>query len=60
MVHPNLAALLKKGPKVINLGVEQFCLDVKAQDAEAVQVDWKPSAASSDLLAKLRRLKGGN
>jgi hypothetical protein len=60
MAHANLTALLKEGPRVVNLGVEQFCLDVKAQGAEAVQVDWRPAAASADLMAKLRKLRGGN
>ena len=52
--------LLKEGPKVVNIGVEQFYLDVKTQKAEAVVWDWKPPAASSDLLARIRKAKGGN
>jgi len=49
--------LLKEGPKVVNIGVEQFYLDVKTQKAEAVVWDWKPPAASSDLLARLKKIK---
>ncbi len=49
--------LLKEGPKVVNIGVEQFYLDVKTQKAEAVVWDWKPPSASSDLLARLKKIK---
>ena len=49
--------LLKEGPKVVNIGVEQFYLDVKTQKVEAVVWDWKPPAASSDLLARIRKVK---
>ncbi|HOO88639.1 MAG: hypothetical protein PHV21_03045 [Synergistaceae bacterium] len=53
--------LLKEGPKVVNIGVEQFYLDVKTQKTEAVVWDWKPPAASGDLLSRLKKLKkGGN
>ncbi len=30
-----IKTLLKEGPKVVNIGVEQFYLDVKTQKAEA-------------------------
>lgn len=49
--------LLKEGPKVVNIGVEQFYLDVKTQKTEAVVWDWKPPVASSDLLARLKKIK---
>ena len=53
----SMEKLLKEGPKVVNIGVEQFYLDVKTQKAEAVVWDWKPPVASADLLARLRKLK---
>ncbi len=51
--------LLKEGPKVVNIGVEQFYLDVKTQKTEAVVWDWKPPAASADLLARLKKIREG-
>ena len=51
--------LLKKGATVVNFGMESFYEDLKAQKVAVVQVDWKPSAAGSDLLANLKRLKKG-
>lgn len=51
--------LLKKGATTVNFGMESFFEDLKAQKAVVTQVEWKPSAASSDLLAKLKRLKKG-
>ena len=57
----SMTKLLKEGPKVVNIGVEQFYADLKTQKAEAVSMDWKPSAAGWDLLARLKKLrKGGN
>lgn len=52
--------LLKDGPKAVNIGVEQFYIDLKAQDVEVAVWDWRPPAASSDLLARLKKLKGGS
>ena len=53
--------LLKDGPRVINVGVEQFFSDIKKQKTKAVMINWKPPIAGNDLLARLRKLKkGGN
>ncbi|MCL5035757.1 MAG: fdrA domain protein [Chloroflexi bacterium] len=50
--------LLKKGIKVISMGLPIFYESLKAQDVETVQVDWKPPARGEkrllDLLRKLR------
>jgi FdrA protein len=54
----SIKELLKEGPKVINIGVQQFSSDIKAQGAPAVHVDWKPPAVNEELLAKLLKLKG--
>jgi len=54
---PPIKKLLKEGPKVINIGVQQFYSDIKAQGAPAVHVDWKPPAVKEELLAKLLKLK---
>jgi FdrA protein len=50
--------LLKEGPKVINIGLQQFYSDIKAQGAPAVHVDWRPPAVKEELLAKLLKLRG--
>lgn len=52
-------ALLKNGAAVINFGMEAFWEDLKKQDVEVVQVDWKPSFANKSLLSKLKKLKKG-
>lgn len=49
--------LLKEGPKVVNIGVQQFCEDVKKQGVSAVHVDWKPPAVNESLLSKIQKLK---
>lgn len=50
--------LLMEGPKVINVGVFKFYEELKAQGVEATHVDFRPPSASSDLLAKIRKLRG--
>jgi FdrA protein len=43
----------------INVGLESFTESLKEQGADAVQVDWKPSAGGdSDLMALLEKMKG--
>ena len=43
----------------INLGLESFTESLKAQDADAVQVDWKPAAGGdADLMSLLEKMKG--
>ncbi|MCE5201356.1 MAG: hypothetical protein LLF78_02425 [Synergistaceae bacterium] len=51
--------ILKDGPKVVNFGIEAFHEDQKAQNVPSVHVDWKPSAMSSSLMEKLRKLQQG-
>ena len=58
-MNEKLKTLLKGGPVVVNIGVEQFAADLEAQKARVVQMEWTPPQASSDLLAKLRKLKRG-
>lgn len=44
---------------VINLGLESFAESVRAQDAQAIHVDWKPAAGGNERLAALlERMKG--
>lgn len=56
-MNERLKKLLKEGPKVVNIGVEQFAQDLSAQGVLVVQMDWRPPTAGSDLLSKLRKLK---
>ncbi|MEX2160883.1 MAG: acyl-CoA synthetase FdrA [Anaerolineales bacterium] len=43
----------------INVGVESFYDSLKAQGAQAVQVDWRPPAAGNeDLMSILEKMKG--
>jgi FdrA protein len=56
-LNQKLRSLLKEGPRVVNIGVEQFAQDLAAQGVKVVQMDWRPPQAGSDLLSKLRKLK---
>lgn len=57
----SMRSLLKEGPRVINIGVEQFGIDLKAQGTRTVTMDWRPPVAGGDLLSRLKKLKkGGN
>ncbi|MFN2282586.1 MAG: acyl-CoA synthetase FdrA, partial [Anaerolineales bacterium] len=43
----------------INVGLDSFTESLKAQDAEVVQVDWKPAAGgNTDMMALLEKMKG--
>lgn len=43
----------------INVGLDSFTESLQAQDAEVVQVDWKPAAGgNADMLALLEKMKG--
>jgi FdrA protein len=43
----------------INVGLESFTESLKAQDAQVVQVDWKPAAGGNpELAALLEKMKG--
>ncbi len=49
----------KKPVAAINVGIESFYASLRAQGAEAVQVDWRPSAGGDERLAGiLARMKG--
>ncbi|PIJ63264.1 hypothetical protein [Mesotoga sp. H07.pep.5.3] len=54
----SLKDLLNSGPKVINLGMERFYLDLLAQKIPAVKVNWRPPLARSSLMDRLRKLRG--
>ncbi|KUK59061.1 MAG: hypothetical protein XD80_0399 [Synergistales bacterium 53_16] len=56
-MNERLQDLLKNGPKVINIGVEQFALDLEEQEVPTVQMDWRPPQVESDLLSKLKKLR---
>ncbi|WP_292594237.1 hypothetical protein [Mesotoga sp. UBA5847] len=50
--------LLDNGPKVVNLGMERFYLDLQDQEVPAVKVNWRPPLAKSSLMDKLRKSRG--
>jgi FdrA protein len=55
---PHLKALLTDGPRVINLGLEQFADQLKTCNVPMVHVDWRPPAGGDVRLASLlERLK---
>jgi FdrA protein len=52
-------AVLHKPLAAINVGLGSFTESLQAQDAPAVQVDWKPPAGGNErLMAILERMKG--
>jgi len=51
-------ATLKQPLAGINVGLESFAESLVAQDAEAIQVDWRPPAGGNEkLMAILERMK---
>jgi len=51
--------LLRDGPRVVSIGLEQFALDLEAAGTPVVAVDWKPPPTSdARVLAALDRLTG--
>ena len=45
--------LLAQPPKVINIGLEEFATDLKANGAEVVHTAWAPPARGDQGLARL-------
>lgn len=51
--------LFESDLKVINMGLESFQKDLKSQDVDAVQMNWRPVAGGNPkMVALLNRLKG--
>ncbi len=57
-VNTTKVAIFKEPLAAINVGVESFYESIKAQEHEAIQVDWRPPAGGNeemmDILAKMR------
>ncbi|HHX87984.1 MAG TPA: fdrA domain protein [Firmicutes bacterium] len=49
----NIQQLFSSGPKVINLGLEEFANSVKLKEVPVVHVQWKPPAMGDESLLKL-------
>jgi hypothetical protein len=50
--------LLALGPKVVNLGLEDFAQSLKDKNVAVIHVRWKPPAmGNADLLSLLDKLK---
>jgi Protein of unknown function (DUF1116) len=51
-----IARLLADGPRAVNVGVEQFALEVRPWDADVVSVDWRPPSGGPAVALALRKL----
>lgn len=52
-LHPNFVALLRDGPRGVNLGLESFAAALRAQGAAVVHVAWSPPPPEAEDLADL-------
>jgi len=53
-----IGELLRQEPKVINMGLEDFALNLKKKGAAVIHVRWSPPAlGNDDLLSLLNKLK---
>jgi FdrA protein len=51
-------AVLRRPLAAINVGLESFAANLKAQEAQVIQVDWRPPAGGNEkLMALLERMK---
>ncbi|HDP78117.1 MAG TPA: hypothetical protein ENN47_08035 [Mesotoga infera] len=50
--------LLEDGPRVVNLGMDKFYLDLLDQEVPAAQVNWRPPLVKTSMMEKLKRLRG--
>lgn len=53
-----LAALLERGPDVVNIGIRDFAESLEAQEVPVVQVEWTPPPELDDDVAKLLEALG--
>lgn len=51
--------LLESPPKVVNIGLEGFAIELGAQGVDVVQVEWSPPAGGDPDLARLLSKMGG-
>jgi len=53
-----IAELLRQEPKIINMGLEDFALNLKEKGVAVTHVRWSPPALGNDeLLSLLNKLK---
>ncbi len=45
--------LLQEGPVAVNIGVEDFAVNLRLQGAEVVEIDWVPPAGGDAELMDL-------
>lgn len=50
---PEGKTILTENLKVVNIGILTFADDLRTQDVEVVQVDWKPPAGGDIEMLKL-------
>jgi len=53
MKDTSIQSLLREGPRVVNVGVEDFAADLIEQSAPVVQVAWTPPIVLEEDLQKL-------
>ena len=51
-----LTAVLSHPPRVVNLGLEVFAVELEAEGAVVIHVDWRPPAGGPAVAALLARL----
>lgn len=52
-MNEKVAVLLAAGPRVANVGVNDFSESLATQDVPVIQVDWTPPPKLDDELAQL-------
>jgi FdrA protein len=51
-----LSGVLDQPPRVVNLGLEVFAVDLESAGATVIHVDWRPPAGGPAVAALLARL----
>ena len=56
-MEKKLEELLQQGPRAINLGLQDFAVNLKIQGVEVIHVNWSPPAGGDpELMAILDEL----
>jgi len=56
-MEKKLQELLQQGPRAINLGLQEFAMNLESQGIEVIHVNWSPPAGGDpELMAILDEL----
>jgi FdrA protein len=56
-MEKKLQELLQQGPRAINLGLQEFAMNLESQGIEVIHVNWSPPAGGNpELMAILDEL----